>query len=200
MAGVLPAWRGTGLGLRLKLAQRAAILAQGATRWVTWTYDPLIRTNGAFNLHRLGAVCNTYHVNVYGEVEEGINAGTPSDRCQVDWWLVSPRVEQLAHEQLPAAARRTHEQLPEGAQLLTAGARQSGLLAPPSAAATLDGRALALPLPDDIYAIRAADPSLGMAWRHWQRETLQAAFAEGYILTDCLRHPDGQWRYHLTGP
>jgi predicted GNAT superfamily acetyltransferase len=200
MAGVLPAWRGAGLGLRLKLAQRAAILAQGATDWVTWTYDPLIRTNGAFNLHRLGALCNTYHVNVYGEVEEGINAGTPSDRCQVDWWLSSPRVAQLAHEHLPDAARRTAHHLPADTQILTARVLPSGFLAPPTTAPILDGRPLALPLPDDIYAIRAADQPLGRAWRQWQRATLQHAFAAGYLLVDCLHHDDHQWRYLLTRP
>ena len=98
MAGVLPAWQGTGLGLRLKLAQRAAILEQGASDWVTWTYDPLLRTNGAFNLHRLGAICNTYHVNLYGELPDELNAGIPSDRCQVDWWLTSGRVEECSQE------------------------------------------------------------------------------------------------------
>ena len=84
MAGVLPAWQGQGLGLALKLAQRQAILEQGLTDWVTWTYDPLQRTNAVFNIHRLGAVCNTYKANWYGEMRDGLNAGTPSDRCQVD--------------------------------------------------------------------------------------------------------------------
>ena len=60
MAGVHPAWQGKGIGLLLKLAQRQAILEQGLTDWVTWTYDPLLRTNAVFNIRRLGAVCNTY--------------------------------------------------------------------------------------------------------------------------------------------
>ena len=111
MAGVLPAWQGTGLGLRLKLAQRAAILEQGVSDWVTWTYDPLLRTNGAFNLHRLGAVCNTYHVNLYGELPDELNAGIQSDRCQVDWWLTSGRVEECSQDRPVGATRRTDRRL-----------------------------------------------------------------------------------------
>ena len=40
--------------LQLKLAQRQAILDQGLTDWVTWTYDPLYRRNAVFNIHRSG--------------------------------------------------------------------------------------------------------------------------------------------------
>ncbi|HAJ38303.1 MAG TPA: hypothetical protein DCL15_21740, partial [Chloroflexi bacterium] len=93
MAGVLPAWQGRGIGVRLKLAQRDAILAQGMTDWVTWTYDPLFRVNAVLNIHRLGAVCNTYQRDWYGVMKDGLNAGVPSDRCQVDWWLTSAHVE-----------------------------------------------------------------------------------------------------------
>ncbi|NJN84274.1 MAG: hypothetical protein HC802_19660, partial [Caldilineaceae bacterium] len=92
MLGVLPEWQGQRVGLRLKLAQREAVLRQGLTDWVTWTYDPLYRPNGVFNIHRLGATCNTYARNVYGELQDDLNRGVPSDRCQVDWRLNSPHV------------------------------------------------------------------------------------------------------------
>jgi predicted GNAT superfamily acetyltransferase len=193
MAGVLPPWRGTGLGLRLKLAQRDVILAQGMTDWVTWTYDPLIRTNAAFNLHRLGAVCNTYHVNLYGELPDELNAGVPSDRCQVDWWLDSARVQERA----AGDEWRARPHSPAHLQVLSAGADAHGLSTPPAKLPTLDGGPLALPLPDDIHAIRSADHSLGMAWREWLRAALEPAFAAGYVAVDCTGHADGQWRYLL---
>jgi predicted GNAT superfamily acetyltransferase len=198
MAGVLPPWRSRGLGLRLKLAQRDVILQQGATDWVTWTYDPLIRTNAAFNLHRLGAVCNTYHVNRYGMMSDGINAGTPSDRCQVDWWLESARVTARAHDSTPGGARERTLPLTAHDGVLTARRLPQGLLAPPDELPSLASPSLALPLPDDIYAIRAADHELGIAWRLWQRAALSAAFAAGYLLTDCAICADSQWRYLLT--
>jgi predicted GNAT superfamily acetyltransferase len=197
MAGVLPAWQGTGLGLRLKLAQRAAILEQGLSDWVTWTYDPLLRTNGAFNLHRLGAICNTYHVNLYGELPDELNAGIPSDRCQVDWWLTSGRVEECSQERPVGATRQAQASAPADAQVLSGAWNHRGFLTPPSLLPELDGAPLALPVPDDIYTMRAADYDLGNAWRLWMRAALQSAFAAGYLLTDCVRNADGQWRYLL---
>jgi predicted GNAT superfamily acetyltransferase len=62
----------------------------------------------------------------------------------------------------------------------------------------LDGGPIALPLPEDIYAIRSVDHALGATWRQWMREALESIFAAGYLLTDCVRHLDGQWRYVLT--
>ena len=90
MAGVLPTWQGKGVGRLLKLKQREMILAQGLTEWVTWTYDPLQRVNAVFNMHRLGATCNSYYRNVYGTMHDTLNAGSPSDRFQVDLALVQP--------------------------------------------------------------------------------------------------------------
>ena len=194
MAGVLPPWRGAGLGLKLKLAQRAVILEQGMADWVTWTYDPLIRTNAAFNLHRLGAVCNTYHPNLYGELPDELNAGTPSDRCQVDWWLRSARVAERALQ----PQWHAHPLLPPHMQVLRAGMDARGLPTPPAETPKPAGQPLAVPLPDDIFAIRSADRLLDLAWRMWMRDALQPAFALGYVIVDCARHEDGQWRYLLT--
>ena len=93
MAGVHPAYRDRGLGYSLKLAQRDHVLAQGIDL-ITWTFDPLETRNATLNFHKLGAVCNTYIPNLYGEMRDGLNAGLPSDRFQVDWWIASERVAQ----------------------------------------------------------------------------------------------------------
>lgn len=193
MAGVLPRWQGQGVGLALKLAQRAAILEQGATDWVTWTYDPLFRTNAVFNIHRLGAVCNTYRPNWYGVMRDGINAGVPSDRCQVDWWLSSERVvSRLAQRD----ERRAVDNWP-GAQRLPTQLTAGGLPAPVEQALRLDGAPLLTPIPDDIAALRRADAGLGLAWRLAMRETLTAAFAAGYRMVDCVLVAEHGWHYLL---
>ena len=93
MAGVHPAYRDRGLGYSLKLAQREHVLAQGIDL-ITWTFDPLETRNATLNFHKLGAICNTYLPNLYGEMRDGLNAGLPSDRFQVDWWIASERVAQ----------------------------------------------------------------------------------------------------------
>lgn len=195
MAGVLPVWQGRGIGVQLKLAQRDAILAQGMTDWVTWTYDPLFRVNAVLNIHRLGAVCNTYKRDWYGVMKDGLNAGVPSDRCQVDWWLASAHVEgRVAGCE---GRREGISALPEGWQVLSTLARGTAFRAPVDVEPILDGRPIAVPIPDDIAAIRRSDAGLGMAWRLAMRHHLEHAFAASYVMTDCV-HIDGSgWHYLL---
>jgi len=193
MAGVLSAWQGQGLGLQLKLAQRQAILAQGFADWVTWTYDPLLRTNAVFNIRRLGAVSNSYKVNWYGEMVDGINVGTPSDRLQVDWWLRSARVE----ARVSGPALRQGSEMPEATQVLPISESEGGFAVPAEDDLTFDGRPLALPIPDDIGAIRRADPGLAMAWRLAMRRWLTGAFDAGYAISDCVGLPAAGWHYLL---
>uniref|UniRef100_A0A7C1J9C0 N-acetyltransferase domain-containing protein n=1 Tax=Caldilinea aerophila TaxID=133453 RepID=A0A7C1J9C0_9CHLR len=200
MVGVLPGWQGRGLGVQLKQAQRQAILAQGMTDWVTWTYDPLFRVNGVLNIHRLGAVCNTYRRNWYGIMKDGINAGLPSDRCQVDWWIASERVQRrLAAGSRSRGIERstTPTVLPGKLHIVPTRPAGSRFRVPVEVELPLDGRPLALPIPDDIADIRRTDPPLGMAWRMAMRAYLEQAFQAGYVMTDCVHLPDQGWHYVL---
>jgi GNAT superfamily N-acetyltransferase len=54
VTGVDPAGQSGGVGYAVKLHQRAWALARGVGA-VCWTFDPLIRRNAYFNLHKLGA-------------------------------------------------------------------------------------------------------------------------------------------------
>ena len=81
--GVLPAYRDRGLGFDLKLAQRQAALAKSLDL-ITWTFDPLQGRNAWLNLRKLGAVCQTYIPDLYGEMNDAFNQGLPSDRFNVD--------------------------------------------------------------------------------------------------------------------
>lgn len=193
MAGVLQAWQRRGVGRQLKLKQREIILEQGVTDWVTWTYDPLYRTNGVFNVHRLGAVCNTYARNVYGELDDDLNRGTPSDRCQVDWWLHSERVERAARNELPNGESDWQK-----SDRLPSTRNDAGLLCPVEATLTFDAPSIAVPVPDDIGALRRSDPTLGHTWRMYMREVLEGAFAAGYRMVDCVKLQEGAWHYILT--
>src|SRR5262249_21679769 len=95
VAGVSPGAEGGGIGLALKLAQRAWALGAGAGR-MRWTFDPLLRRNAWFNIARLGAVGTEYWVDFYGEVADGVN-DPETDRLAVAWDLRAP---------LPASAAR----------------------------------------------------------------------------------------------
>ena len=94
MLGVLPECRDMGVGLRLKLRQRAEALAAGL-ELVEWTFDPLEPKNAFFNLERLGAVTRQYVENAYGTTSSPLHGGLPTDRCVAEWWIATPRVEAI---------------------------------------------------------------------------------------------------------
>ena len=93
MAGVLPEYQGQQIGYRLKLAQRAHVLAQGLAL-ATWTYDPLEGSNASLNIGKLGVICRTYLPDVYGDTGIQLHLGLPTDRFEVEWWVCSRRVEE----------------------------------------------------------------------------------------------------------
>jgi predicted GNAT superfamily acetyltransferase len=91
MLGVLPEYRDSGIGRRLKLRQREDALARGIGL-IEWTFDPLELKNAFFNMERLGAIVRRYAENQYGLTASPLHGGLPTDRCTAEWWLDSPRV------------------------------------------------------------------------------------------------------------
>jgi predicted GNAT superfamily acetyltransferase len=94
MLGVLPQFRNTGVGRRLKLEQRAWALGRGV-ELIEWTFDPLQLKNAFFNIERLGAIVRRYVHNQYGTTTSQLHAGLPTDRLVPEWWIKSARVEAI---------------------------------------------------------------------------------------------------------
>jgi predicted GNAT superfamily acetyltransferase len=92
MLAVRKPYRNTGLGRRLKLAQRDDAVSRGFDL-MEWTFDPLEIKNAYFNLERLGTVVRRYNVNQYGITSSPLQGGLPTDRLVAEWWLKSKRVE-----------------------------------------------------------------------------------------------------------
>jgi predicted GNAT superfamily acetyltransferase len=101
MLGVLPEYRGRGIGRLLKLRQREDALARSLDL-VEWTFDPLEIKNGYFNMERLGAVVRRFVLNRYGTTGSHLHGGLPTDRCVAEWWISSPRVVSILSGQSPA--------------------------------------------------------------------------------------------------
>jgi predicted GNAT superfamily acetyltransferase len=101
MLGVLPEYRNTQIGRRLKLRQRDDALARGIAL-IEWTFDPLELKNAFLNIERLGAIVRCYKENQYGATTSPLHGGLPTDRCIAEWWIDSPRV----HAILRGAGRR----------------------------------------------------------------------------------------------
>ena len=92
MLAVLPGYRDTGIGVRLKLAQREHALRTGV-ELITWTFDPLQSRNAYLNIVKLGCVIRHYLVNYYGQVSSSVlHRGLDTDRLFPEWWVGSERV------------------------------------------------------------------------------------------------------------
>ena len=94
MLAVTAPYRNSGLGRRIKLAQRQDALRRGVDL-IEWTFDPLEIKNAYLNLMRLGAVVRQYSVDHYGASSSPLHRGLPTDRLIAQWWLKSKRVTQL---------------------------------------------------------------------------------------------------------
>lgn len=94
MLGVLPEYRNSGVGRKLKLKQREYALASGIDL-IEWTFDPLEIKNAFFNIERLGAIVRRYVHNQYGTTTSHLHGGLPTDRLIAEWWIGTSRVEAI---------------------------------------------------------------------------------------------------------
>ncbi len=161
MAAALTPYRNQHIGTALKLHQRVWALDVGIDP-VIWTFDPLVRRNARFNLIKLGADVDGFEPDFYGEMDDGINSGDATDRLFAWWHLTSPRVD-------AAMAGELQELDLEALRAAGRDVRE-------------------VEVPEDIVAIRVADPAAAQAWRLSVREDLQSAFAEGYRIIGVADH------------
>jgi predicted GNAT superfamily acetyltransferase len=168
-----------GLGFELKQHQRRWCLDRDI-KVVEWTFDPLVRRNAHFNLTKLGAEARQYLVNFYGEMVDGLNAGEESDRLLITWRLDSEQVEAAAGGSAPETA--LEQLVRDGATVaLSVGPSGEPVAESPSSDVIL------CQVPEDIVAVRRADPRLAHAWRMESRRVLSAAFDAGYRISGATR-------------
>jgi predicted GNAT superfamily acetyltransferase len=197
--GVHPDYRDHGLGFELKRFQRRFVLGQGIQR-ITWTYDPLLSRNGRLNIAKLGAVCKTYLRDAYGELRDQLNAGLPTDRFQVDWWLDSRRVEARMEDGSPELPDLRYYLL-RGAQLLNQ-PNPAGITEPPLEATADPWRIgceaiasmLLVEIPTDFLSLKAINPGRALAWRLGTRACFERLFDQGFEVSDFLYEPGTESR------
>ena len=180
ITGIVPSSQLRGVGLALKLRQRAWALANGIES-VTWTFDPLVARNAHFNLTKLGAEAGEYLVNFYGTLHDDANGDDATDRLLAVWRLASPRVARALSGLTPAPP--VEVLLREGAPVvldIDAGGRPllAGLAAWAETAPEPPGRALAR-IPDDILAVRSRDRRQADQWRGALRDVMTTLLTQG---------------------
>jgi predicted GNAT superfamily acetyltransferase len=177
--GVVSGSEARGLGFQLKQHQRRWCLDRGIAT-IEWTTDPLVRRNAYFNLTKLGAQASRYFVNFYGAMTDGINAGEESDRLLVTWRLDSAEAKSAASGR-PADADVEHLLQQGAVAVLSVGPAGEPI------GESSKTQVLLCQVPDDIVAVRRADPALARSWRLALRSVLVDAFATGYAVSAATR-------------
>jgi predicted GNAT superfamily acetyltransferase len=177
--GVVSGSEARGLGYQLKQHQRRWCLERGIAT-IEWTTDPLVRRNAYFNLTKLGAQASRYLVNFYGAMTDGINAGEESDRLLITWRLDSPQA--VAAAAAHAVEANVDDLLHDGAAAVLSVGPSGEPIAKTTAA-----QVLLCEVPDDIVAVRRAEPTLARSWRLALRSVLVDAFAAGYAISGATR-------------
>jgi predicted GNAT superfamily acetyltransferase len=195
MLGVVPEVRASGLGMRLKLAQRDAALEMGIDL-IEWTYDPLQAVNAHLNCARLGAVIEEYEENIYGESSSVLHRGTPTDRFVAEWHIGEPHVARrvaaaggpMVRDGSVAAAPVVNPSVPSG-NWLRPGEHDLGL----------DARRLLVEIPAGFTDMQRDEPQLALEWRMSTRAIFKSYFARGYRAVDFFlaRHA-GRGHYLLA--
>ncbi len=175
--GVLKEWRRYGIAEALKRVQRERIIAEGLSL-MTWTYDPLEGPNAHLNLHKLRAISRTYLCDIYGSNFGALNAGLPTDRLQVEWWVNGTRLENEPDDEYEAEIWDSPPVFETKGEGTTRRIIRADL--------SLDANTLLLETPGDIHPIKAADMELALDWRLKVRNAFEKYFAKGYIAVDFI--------------
>lgn len=187
MLAVHPSARGKGLGRRLKLLQRQALLDDGIDT-MFWTFDPLVARNAHLNLNRLGASVLRYVPNMYGaDTGSPLHGAGETDRFIVRWDLESQRArramggesvqplvwppEEHCLVPLPAAGRTGVGELPDGDEVF-------------------------VEIPPD-FGSRRADANDLARWRSTIRDACMTYLRRGYAVQSLRRDIDANRCYYL---
>jgi predicted GNAT superfamily acetyltransferase len=195
MLGVVQDARGSGLGLRLKLAQREHALALGVDL-IEWTFDPLQALNAHMNFARLGVVASEYAVNIYGDSTSPLHRGTPTDRLIAEWHLRKPHVERrLFHPAQPVIRDGSVASAP----LVNPALPRAQWVQPGRSDLSVDARRVLVEIPAGFSEMLVQDAPLALAWRLHTREIFESYFKRGYRAVDFfLSREAGRGQYLLA--
>ncbi|GLB60144.1 GNAT family N-acetyltransferase [Cytobacillus sp. NCCP-133] len=185
MLGIHPHHQDKGLGALLKQKQKEMASEMGYDL-ITWTFDPLESRNAYLNLTKLNAICSTYVKNCYGDMDDSLNRGLPTDRLKVEWWINSP------HVKLPLNARAESAQDP-----FEWGVSEDDFPVLLNTEWEEGGGPVLLPIPANFQSIKNQNVELARDWRFKTREILQRLFAQGYAMTSFIKGVEELVHYYV---
>lgn len=179
MLGVTPDARNTGLGVKLKLAQRDSALALGLDL-IEWTYDPLQALNAHLNFARLGCVVEEYEENIYGESSSPLHRGTPTDRFVAEWRIREPHVER----RISSGGVLVRDRSVSSARVVNPALEGNDWLRPVEGDVAISDRRVLVEIPMGFGEMQAQDPPLALEWRLTTRRIFQTYLGRGYRVVD----------------
>lgn len=173
MLGVDESYRSCGIGEKLKRKQREIALQRGYKRMI-WTFDPLETRNAYLNLSKLHGITHTYIENCYGDMQDDLNLGLPSDRLEVHWHIESLHVREqksiIPETIIPLnSIRFTEEKLP------TYETNKVG---------KLTAEAYSLLVPKNFQQLKRVNKTCALDWRMNTRDVFQKMFQAGFAAVD----------------
>ena len=192
MLGVTPDARNTGLGLRLKLAQRLAALDLGVDL-IEWTYDPLQAPNAHLNFARLGCVVEEYEENIYGESSSPLHRGTPTDRFVAEWRIREPHVER----RIFGAGTLVRDSSVGAAPVVNPAREGPEWIRPVEGDVSLGDRRILVEIPTGFGDMQQRDPQLALDWRMTTRSIFQAYLHRGYRVVDFFLSRENRRGHYL---
>jgi predicted GNAT superfamily acetyltransferase len=190
MMAVLPEYRNQKLGEKLKFAQREWALGHGYEKMI-WTFDPLEIRNGYLNLVKLGGYVKTYIKSYYGEMNDKLNKGMPSDRFLVEWDLNSSTVAAASE-----GIKKMEERWGQVPFFLTYKV-EGGLPVPTDLVDITESENMVLiPIPKNMQEIKGKDPKIAAEWRMRIRSATSLLLEKGYVVRG-VRLDEGMGYYVL---
>ncbi|MDQ7064515.1 MAG: GNAT family N-acetyltransferase [candidate division KSB1 bacterium] len=193
MLAVKPQYRDHGLGWKLKMYQREAVLALGV-EIIYWTYDPLEARNAHLNLNKLGAEIDEYVQDMYPSEDSVLHRGIGLDRFVVAWHIQSEKVQRTIAGERPTALPETAEEWP----VVNTELDETGRPQPRETLDDLpDVPTLRVEIPENIQQAKQAYESAGRRWRHCTRVPFQYYLARGYAVTRFYRDPESHRCFYV---
>lgn len=183
--GIHPDYRGKGIGSKLKEMQKATARKMGYDL-ITWTFDPLETRNAYLNMSKLRAICDTYVENCYGEINDGLNNGLPTDRFKVEWWIDSEHIKTPYSFDGASIGNipweMTNDDWPKLAEFDIS---------------SFVGESIKVPVPANFQTLKRKDIELAIDWRMKTREIFQTLFGKGYAAVALEKGSDESVHYYV---
>ncbi|GAA0345428.1 GNAT family N-acetyltransferase [Bacillus carboniphilus] len=189
MTGILPDYQNAGIGYQLKTKQREWAIQYGFKKMI-WTFDPLELRNAYFNVCKLGGYSRQYIRSYYGELNDKLNKGLPSDRLLVEWDICSKRVEEAM-----SGALQTESEY----EILYSWEQVDGYTTPTHYQNRVrqNHAGYRVPVPSNIQVIKQQKPDAALAWRHATRTAIEDAFSNGYLITGVQREQGSSIHFYI---